>query len=89
MSSFGITSLIGRVFGQMDDEDKMLLLITVSVSTLFILYLVFVDHIRSVDDLIRWLASWPVWIIRKIIYFIRRFIEEMINGLKDAFTKPI
>lgn len=84
-----MVSIIQGAWNSLDDEDKLVLIVSTTVISSIIIYLRYVDNIRTTDEFIAWLASWPIWIIRKVIYFIRKFIEEIIKGLKDAFTKPI
>ncbi|AIB09505.1 hypothetical protein M951_chr3187 (nucleomorph) [Lotharella oceanica] len=84
-----MVSMIQGAWNSLDDEDKLVLVVSTTVITSVVIYLCYVDNIRTTDEFIAWLASWLIWIIRKVIYFIRKFIEEIIKGLKDAFTKPI
>ena len=84
-----MVSTIQGAWNSLDDEDKLVLIVSTTVISSMIIYLRYVDNTRTTDEFIAWLASWPTWTIRKVTCFTRKFIEEIMNGLKDAFTKPI
>lgn len=79
---------IRKWWSSLDDNDKIMYTIYIVVPTLILIYF-WSKGIDTMDELIEWIASWPVWILRKIIYFFRKLIESIVNGLKEAFTKPI
>lgn len=39
--------------------------------------------IRSMDQLIEWVASWPIWVIREIMHFYLVLFQDIIKGIKD------
>lgn len=81
-------SIIKKWWSGLSDNDKIMYSIYVAVPTLILIYF-WSKGIDTMDELIAWIASWPVWIISKILYFFTQLIKSITKGLKDAFTKKI
>lgn len=81
-------SIIKNWWSSLSDNDKIMYSIYVAVPTLILIYF-WSKGIDTMDELIAWIASWPVWIISKILYFFTQLIKSITKGLKDAVTKKI
>ena len=54
------------------------------LSFFLIIFYYFYEYqgIRSMDQFIEWLASWPVWVIREILHFYLVLFQSIIKGIK-------
>lgn len=82
-------SAITQWWNGLNGDEKLIYGAVVAVPIILFIFVYFILGIKSFDQLIKAIASIPVWIIRKIIYFFRKLIESIINGIKEAFTKPL
>lgn len=57
----------------------------VVLSFFLIIFYYFYEYqgIRSMDQFIEWLASWPIWVIREIMHFYLVLFQNIIKGIKD------
>lgn len=57
----------------------------VILSIFLVLFYYFYEYsgIRSMDQFIEWLASWPIWVIREIMHFYLVLFQNIIRGIKD------
>jgi hypothetical protein len=57
--------------------------IVLSVFLVVFYYFYEYQGVRSMDQFIEWLASWPIWIIREIMHFYLVLFQNLIKGIKD------
>jgi len=83
-NSSGSSPTVFEVVRHVFQKHPVAMSIAIAVPILALIYYFYeVAKIRSFDNFIDWVASWPIFIVKEILHFYLRLLQDIIKGLKS------